>query len=370
MKIFVSSLIGGFEDERAAAVAAITSLGHIPITAETFGAGIASPRVACLQGLRDADLVVLMLGEGYGAVQDISGLSATHEEYREAKDSRPVIAFVQEGIQPETRQAEFIREVQDWAGGLFRDGFTDAEDLRKRITQAIHQFELANAVAPVDPAHLLERARTMIPREERGYSRAGRPLLHLAVVGGPAQTILRPVEIERPELSRSLLREANYGDHAVFDSSRGSSSEMSEGALHLTQDGGAEIILDEQGGVRISVPIARGKDMVGALIEENLADAIDRAITHADQILSQIDETHRLSRFVIVASIDAGDYMGWRTRREDEASPNSMTMSHSFRGETREPVSFLPPDRPRTALTFDKSRMVEDLVTLLRRQWQ
>lgn len=370
MKIFVSSLISGFEDERAAAVAAIKSLGHIPITAEAFGAGVASPRVACLQGLRDADLVVLMLGESYGAIQDISGLSATHEEYREAKGSRPVIAFVQEGIQPEARQGEFIREVQDWSGGLFRGGFTDAEHLRQAITQAIHQFELANAVAPVDPVELLQRALTMIPREERGYSRAGRPLLHLAVAGGPTQTILRPVEIEHPDLSRSLLREANYGDHAVFDPSRGSTGEMSGGALRLSQDSGAEIILDERGGVRISVPIARGAGMMGALIEELVSDAIDRAITHTDWLLSQIDETHRLSRFVLVASIDAGDYMGWRTQNEDEASPNSMTMSHHFGAEAREPVSFLPPDRPRTALTFDKNRMVEDLVTLLRRQWQ
>lgn len=34
-----------------------------------------------------------MLGEAYGMKQ-ASGLSATHEEYREARDTKPVIAFV------------------------------------------------------------------------------------------------------------------------------------------------------------------------------------------------------------------------------------------------------------------------------------
>lgn len=80
MKIFISSLIAGYEDMRAAAVAAVRSLGHEPVTAETFDAGLTSPRVACLQGVREADLTVILLGGAYGAVQPNSGLSATHEE--------------------------------------------------------------------------------------------------------------------------------------------------------------------------------------------------------------------------------------------------------------------------------------------------
>jgi hypothetical protein len=113
MKVFISSLIAEFEDIRAAAASAIRSLGHEPVTAENFDAGLVSPRVACLQGVREADLIVLILGEAYGAVQATSGLSATHEEWREAKDRRPVIAFVQEGIAREPLQDEFVREVQD-----------------------------------------------------------------------------------------------------------------------------------------------------------------------------------------------------------------------------------------------------------------
>jgi hypothetical protein len=46
MKIFISSLIAGYEDMRAAVAAAIRSLGHEPVTAETFDAGLVSPRVA------------------------------------------------------------------------------------------------------------------------------------------------------------------------------------------------------------------------------------------------------------------------------------------------------------------------------------
>ena len=48
----------------------------------------------------------------YGAVQQ-SGLSATHQEYREARESRPVLAFVQEPATPEAEQAAYA-ETELW----------------------------------------------------------------------------------------------------------------------------------------------------------------------------------------------------------------------------------------------------------------
>jgi hypothetical protein len=101
MKVFISSLIGGFEPERQAARRAVETLRYQPIMAEDFGAQPTSPQVACLQGVRDSDLVVLILGERYGAIPPGSSLSATHQEYREARASKPVLAFVQQGVTPE-----------------------------------------------------------------------------------------------------------------------------------------------------------------------------------------------------------------------------------------------------------------------------
>jgi hypothetical protein len=90
MKVFVSSIIGGFEVYRAAAKSAITTLRHKPIVAEEFGAKASTPQIACLTGLRESDLVVLILGAEYGAVQR-SGLSATAEEFHEARQHKPVL---------------------------------------------------------------------------------------------------------------------------------------------------------------------------------------------------------------------------------------------------------------------------------------
>jgi hypothetical protein len=369
MKIFISSLIAGFGEYRAAAVAAIKSLGHEPVMAESFEAGVSSPRVACLQGVREADLVLLILGGSYGTIQPISGLSATHEEYRAAKERRPVIAFVQEGIHREPQQQDFVSEVQDWSGGLFRGGFHTADELRNSITQAVHRFELSAAATPVDAGEMLARALEMIPKENRNFIRPGGPLLHLAVTGGPAQAILRPVEIEKPDFARAMLREATFGVSSVFDSSFGSERKIENGALELTQETGAGIVIDERGSVRVSTTIVGGTGMIGALIEENVAAALTRALTHSSEILARIDETERLSRIAVAASVSSNGVMGWRTRAEDEVSPHSMTMS-MFQERKRTPVHLTPPDRARAVLAFDRERIGEDLLTLLRRQWR
>lgn len=43
MKVFISSLISGFEEFRSAARDAVRQLGHEPVMAEDFGAQPASP---------------------------------------------------------------------------------------------------------------------------------------------------------------------------------------------------------------------------------------------------------------------------------------------------------------------------------------
>ncbi|MGV7180700.1 DUF4062 domain-containing protein, partial [Xanthomonas axonopodis] len=103
-----SSLITGMEAERAAVKHAIELLGHQAIMAEDFGARASSPQVACLSGVRDADLVILVLGPRYGTKQ-AGGVSATHEEVREARSRKPLLMFVQSGVEAELDQAELIK---------------------------------------------------------------------------------------------------------------------------------------------------------------------------------------------------------------------------------------------------------------------
>jgi uncharacterized protein DUF4062 len=108
VKVFISSVIAGMEDHRAAAREAAESLGYTVIAAEDFRASPSSPQQVCLGGVRDADVVVLLLGARYGTLQ-ASGLSPTHEEYREARGTKPVLVFVHTGVTPEPDAASPTR---------------------------------------------------------------------------------------------------------------------------------------------------------------------------------------------------------------------------------------------------------------------
>ena len=66
--------------------------------------------------------------------------------------------------------------------------------------------------------------------------------------------------------------------------------------------------------------------------------------------MDKVDPTQRLTHVAVAAKISDADYLGWRTEREKDANPNSIT--------------------PRAALRLDAARIVEDLIVSLRRQWR
>lgn len=369
MRVFISSLIAGFEPARAACRGAVTALRHEPVMAEDFGARANTPQVACLQGLRSADLVALVLGADYGKAQ-ASGLSATHEEYREARGRKPVLAFVQEGVAPDPNQKAFIDEVQSWDGGLFRAGFQGPEDLRDALIRALHEYELAHATGKVDPQALLKRARQLLPEPERHSSRGG--FLSLAVAGGPIQQILRPAEIEAPTLAETLHKEALFGTARIFTANLGVQNEIDETALVLTQDRGGTLRLDEDGAVLLHLPLEepdggrRGSMGFQAIIEERVLARISAGLGYASWLLDHIDPTQRLVHVACATRIEAGGFMAWRTQREQDAEPNSGTVS--MRGDDERPAISL--HKPRPALRLERQRLAEDLLVPLRRQWK
>jgi hypothetical protein len=371
MKVFISSLISGFEPFRAAARSAVKSLGHQPIMAEEFGAKPSSPQIACLQGLRDSDLMILLLSGRYGAVPAGSRVSPTHEEYLEARESKQILLFVQEGVNTEPAQAALIADAQGWHGGLFRAGFRNPEELRDQITAAIHNFELAHVAGPVNSQQLLASAEALLSRESRGSAQLG-PLLRVSIVGGPQQQVLRPSELESDALAEALQQQAMFGTPRIFDRSMGIEQQLVGDVLMLEQARGAGIRLDEKGSLEVRLPLGRttGRDRgfgdsTFAIVEETVVAAIANAIGFVDWALDHVDPTQRLTHIAIAARIEASDYMSWRTQAEHNASPNSGTMRM---GNVSQQAVCL--DKPRVALKFDRKRLAEDLMVPLRRQWK
>lgn len=366
MKIFISSVTLDFEALRHAAAGGVATLGHQAIRAEEFGASPASPRQACLAGVRDADMMILILGARYGPVQ-ASGLSATHEEYREARDTRPVLVFIQHGVQPEPQQGEFIGEVRGWEQGHFTAEFTDVEELRGKVIRALHDYVLAHEAAPLDEAELTSRARALVPGGRSTGTDTG---LTVAIAGGPLRAVLRPTELESEHLRRYLLAEALTGEDAVLTPSSGTSVSVRGDAIQLIQNHGTGLVaLDEAASLLVVQPAAEnsnGHSGIPSLIEEVITERITRAIRFCARVLDHIDSAKRIGHVAPVVALRGAGYLPWRTQAEHERSPNAATMG--LGGTEPVVVALSPPVRLRAALRHDTQRMAEDLTVRLRRE--
>jgi hypothetical protein len=364
LKVFISSLITGMKDERAAVEAAARALGHSVVKAEDFLSSPTSPQKACLAAVRDSDAVVLVLGESYGVTQ-ASGLSATHEEFREAKERCPVFVFVSDKDAREEKQVAFIKETQDWLHGSFTGAFRSPQQLQERVTRALHTWEIGQAAGKVDADDLVRRADALLGAERRGAN-SHSPTVALGISAGPQQAVLRPAALEAPELGEQLNQKAVFGRARIFSSEEGVKRSVEGDSLFLRQNE-AYIRLNGEGSIELSLPVIAPRSGLPMIIEEDFLVVLNKGLSFASEALDTIDAVERLSHFAVAAQLRGGSYWGWRTRREQEASPNSGSMGrgHSEHGGT---VHLSPPHRPRATLRQQAAQIAEDLMVLLRRQ--
>lgn len=363
VNVFLSSVIGGFETYRDAAAWAVSALGHDVKRAEDYTALPESAQSACLAGIRDADVVILLLGRRYGVFQQ-SGMSATHEEYREGKKSKPILAFVQADITPEQAQAEFIEEVRSWEGGHFTGSFSNEEQLRQVVTRALHELELAQRTAPPDESGLSTRIESLkaVSPQHQGAS------LVVLSAPGPLQQLLRPNRLDDPSFRLDLAQQAMRARPPIFQLDEGTTPQTTGDYLTLRQSA-ASLVIDATGAVSLAMPAVPTtpsvRSMMPVLIEEYLSQSLLGMLAYHDWLLSEIDPVGRISHVLIQCELHRASYMPWRTQQEHAESPNSASMGQAGDSVV---VTLAPAIRHRSELRLARNELAEDLLALLRRR--
>lgn len=281
------------------------------------------------------------------------------------------LVFVQDDVERESHQAKFLSEVQAWQSGHFRDASKTPERLKDLVIRAIHEFQLSQAAGPLDVDALVQTAVGLLPQPSHQGNYSASPMLDVAFVGGPFQRVLRPAQLEEASLTKALHQQGLFGEPSIFDGARGVDSQIDGAALILAQDRGTRIQLDEHGSLVVRLPLEqaespRGRSGFGgvAIIEEIVVRQLMAAIAFADWTLERIDPTQRLTQLVIAASIEAADYLRWKTQAEGDASSGSGQMRIG-RNEELVPVHV---DRRRAAMRYEVKALAEDLMVPLRRQ--
>lgn len=364
MVVFISSVISGMEAERDAVEEAVEALDYEVARAEDFGATTETPRRACLEAARKADLTVVLLGDRYGEKQE-SGLSATHEEFRVARDQGAVAVFIAEGTDAERDQAEFIEEAREWATGRNTENFSDVSELRDQVTRLVHRYAMRRQSGEVDADELAARARSLLPdRSSRSPAR-----LHVIVVGGPAREVVSPARLDDEEFTDRIVEVALFRSGRIFDRSQGTATDqVDEGALIEQED--RSVLITEDGSVRVTLPAMEDdRDFrrgLPALIEEDVRDSVSQALEFASWLLDQIDSLRRLSTVSVLVALEGAGTLAWRTREEHAASPNRV--SQPMRGSDLVVVPEDPRVYPRPAIHNEREEIGRDFVARLRRE--
>jgi hypothetical protein len=219
---------------------------------------------------------------------------------------------------------------------------------------------------PMDERELLGRALSLVPKEQRGYYRSVRSLV--VSIASARQPILRPTEIERPAFHEELLQTILFGPQRLFTPSRPTTASVVDHALVLTHDEMDSVRLDGEGNLLMQLPLSPASHGM-VIIEENVTSVLTAGLRYALWLLDfWIDPTQRLTHVALAATLSESDTAVWRTQREQDANPNSYSMGMGREGH--QPVHLAPAHRPRPALRRNADQLVEDLVTLLRREWQ
>lgn len=387
MKVFISSVIGGMESFRDAVDESIHVLGHEAVRAENFSASPSPPRVACLEGVGSSDVMLLILGKRYGDLQD-SGLSATHEEYNEAREMQlPVLVMVQKDVEREQLQESFVRKVRIWETGHFTASFSTSEELTMATIKSLRKLEQQGASEPIDSDEILQRALVQLPQPgqlyfyrrishkgpqfKKGYYLqtypAQGPQLALALACGPSRNVLRPTDLESPVLSRELQEIALGGPNSLFTAREGTDAELEHDTLLLFQE--SRIVrLTEFGSIAYGVILSQPGHGFSAIIEEVVREEIGKFNAFSNAVLSHIDKSNRLQHLAIVALLLNADYMDWRTRSFHEQNSNVTTVPR-IGAPPMQPVNLSPSTITRAQLLASGSELADDMTIRLRREF-
>lgn len=311
MKVFISSVRRGLEAERDYLPDLVRALGHQPLRFEDFGAQDLTSRGACLAGVQEADVYLLLLGATYGGPMDDSGLSATEEEFNTATGrSLPVYVFKKREITPDPQQQGFLDRVGNYQEGRFWAEFADNAELGVAVTRALQGHQSSPPPFAQQPlSRVVEvpwrRAQASLPQPRDQIAILEAHILPIE------QTSLRPVAT-LDDMSTRLASDARhqgfFGHADALDINADTINAWAVRNESARHGGWNEVSTDPFAGVylrrdgALSAFQALPRDTLGSLVNET--DLIQRITVLLRHLTPYLPESANVT---VAAAIDPAD---------------------------------------------------------------
>ncbi len=352
--VFVSSVIGGFEEVRDAAAVGVSAAGLYPIRSENLSADPESSRRALLDQVAAAEYYLLLMGPRYGD-PGANGMSPTEEEYEEAvRLGKPVLVLVQTEDM-ESRQRDFLERIRGtWGDGVFYGTFSDAFDIGARVADAL----IRQRSQVVDDAPSA-REKAMSLAAQRCTWTESVPVR--AVFAPLRQTIvLDAIALEDERLVDDLISALRAG--GSVPQSAGVIGQVSASGILLgppPQQSGPQAEVGADGSISIAGSAAAEGTFGGMKIDPaRLAAFIAAAGRSAQLIWDRIDLRAEIGKVAVAVAVHDAQYLAY-----GGSSEGSVSLGGSI------PPTVISPDPPVVAprAQLDKDRVSSQILAAIKR---
>ncbi len=349
-RIFVSSVIDGFEAFRDAARRGIEAGGAEPVMVEDFPSLGTSPRNACLDGIESCDYLASIVGERGGWTAP-SGQLVVEEEFEYARRrNRPVLAFIQD-VSRDTSAEKFVRALSDYVSGGFRTTFRTPAELQRQVERAVSE-----RIGTMIPRTSQERdLGSYFPESRRDYS--SMTILRCVFVPERDEEVVDPVRISSSELRQQIYELGHASNVGFFSYAHPKTASLEGSTLVIEQipTGGrhgegeyARLALSEAGAVVVDANVTgrvrRGDraSMLDSMVVaiEDVESVLAGSFRVAEALYRTLDPFERHERLHYNVGISG---LGHRMLERNPQARSGMTMS--MRGDSH-------------IMIYDRSRII------------
>ena len=373
-RVFVSSVMDGFEAYRLAARQGIIAAGGTPVLVEGFPSFPLSPRTACLDGVASCDIYIGIVGSRGGWTAP-SGKLVVEEEFEEARRCKlRTLAFIQD-VERDEGAARLVRLFSDYIAGMFRQRFSSVEDLRTAVERAL--------VPLVDHYQRSETDHAMIEERFKNIHKIQyHTMLRVVLVPERQGELIDPVALESPEVKQQLFELAQARHVGLFSFEHAKTTHVGADELVMlqSQERRSEDIDEVQLEVITSGALIIDVNVIGSsqnrgnrsdwsshvIVESDVTAALKRCFAFAREFYHARDPYQRYDRLFYNAALAGLEY---KTLMPSLPSGNSYRMPmRSLEGDM-----LLAFDRPRLLTRQDlinADEHIQATLVLFRRRLQ
>lgn len=227
-RVFVSSVIEGFQAYREVARQAIKNSGGEPILVnEDFPSLMDSPRNVCLDAVDSADFFISIVGER-GGWKTPSGKLVMEEEYERACLKKlPILVFLQD-IERDSDAQIFAKRLSDYIDGSFRVAFKSPAELKAKLEKSLTPL-LSRSVEK----HM--KKDELIKFLEEPYLIADETSLRFILAPEREEEVIDPIIFDHEDFIRNVYAIGHSKEVNLFDYLRQKEQGIEEESLVIHQ---------------------------------------------------------------------------------------------------------------------------------------